>query len=90
MSMKKTLKQVFAEEQCVLAPEVYDCVSVMAAERCGYKALCLSGAELTMSMKGVPDLGVMNVEELIWATDRICDYASIPIVVDAENGYRGI
>ena len=32
MSMKKTLKQVFAEEQCVLAPEVYDCVSVMAAE----------------------------------------------------------
>ena len=87
MSMKKTLKQVFAEEQCVLAPEVYDCVSVMAAERCGYKALCLSGAELTMSMKGVPDLGVMNVEELIWATDRICDYASIPIVVDADNGY---
>lgn len=87
MAMKKTMRQVLAEESCVLAPEVYDCASVMAAERCGYKALCLSGAELSMSMKGVPDLGIMNFEELLWATDRMCEYSSLPIIIDAENGY---
>lgn len=87
MPMKKTMKQIFAEEKCVLAPEVYDCASVMAAQRCGYKALCLSGAELSMAMKGVPDLGIMNFEELLWATDRICEYSGLPVIVDAENGY---
>lgn len=87
MAMKKTIRQVLTEESCVMAPEVYDCASVMAAEKCGYKALCLSGAELTLAMKGVPDLGIMNVEELIWATDRICSYSSLPIIIDAEDGY---
>lgn len=85
--MKKTFKQLFAEETCVLAPEVYDCASTMAVERCGYKALVLSGAEVSLAMKGVPDLGILNVEEVLWATQRICDYSDLPMIVDLENGY---
>lgn len=87
MPMKKTLKQLFSEEKCILAPEVYDCASTMAVERCGYKALVLSGAEVSMAMKGVPDLGILNVEEVLWATQRICDYTDLPMIVDLENGY---
>lgn len=87
MPMKKTLKQLFSEEKCILAPEVYDCASTMAVEQCGYKALVLSGAEVSMAMKGVPDLGILNVEEVLWATQRICDYTDLPMIVDLENGY---
>jgi 2-methylisocitrate lyase-like PEP mutase family enzyme len=87
MPMKKTLRELLKEESCVMAPEIYDCASAMAAEFCGYNATVLSGAELSMAMKGVPDLGIMNVEELIWATQRICDYSELPCVIDAENGY---
>ena len=81
------LRKLLSEEPCLLAPEIYDCASVIAAERCGYKATVLSGAELTLAMKGVPDLGIMNVEELLWATQRICDFAELPCVIDAEDGY---
>ena len=87
MPMKKTLRQIFAEEKCILAPEIYDCASAMTVEQCGYKATVLSGAELSMSLKGIPDLGILNVEEVIYATDRICDFSSLPMVVDLENGY---
>ncbi len=87
MPMKKTLRQLLSEEKCILAPEIYDCASAMTVEQCGYKATVLSGAELSMALKGVPDLGILNVEEVVQATERICSFSSLPMVVDLENGY---
>ena len=78
MPMKKTLKQLFAEEKCVLAPEVYDCASTMAVERCGYKALVLSGAEVSMAMKGVPDLGILRLSKALTVTSRASVESSPP------------
>ncbi len=87
MPMQKTLRQLLNEEKCVLAPEIYDCASAKTVEDCGFKATCLSGAELSMSLKGVPDLGILNFEEVYQATDRICDFSKLPCVIDLENGY---
>jgi 2-methylisocitrate lyase-like PEP mutase family enzyme len=52
----------------------------------GFKAILLSGASLGFSMSGVPDLGLHNQEELVWATDRIADYSPLPLVIDADDG----
>ncbi len=87
MSMKKTIRQLLSEERCVLAPEVYDCASAAAVEQCGFQALVLSGAEVSLSMKGVPDLGILNFEEILWVTQRVCDFSDLPMIVDCEDGY---
>jgi 2-methylisocitrate lyase-like PEP mutase family enzyme len=85
--MQYSLTELFKTEKVVLAPEVYDCASAKTVEMCGYKASVLSGAELSASMLGIPDLGIMNVEELYYATSRICNAHKLPMVVDAEDGY---
>lgn len=87
MSMKYSLSELFKTEKVVLAPEIYDCASAKTVEMCGYKASVLSGAELSASMLGIPDLGIMNFEELYYATSRICNIHKLPMVVDAEDGY---
>jgi len=87
MPMKHTLPELFKTEPCVLAPEIYDCASAHAVELCGYQATVLSGAELAMAQLGVPDLGLLSLDESIAATRRICNFSSLPMVVDAENGY---
>ena len=87
MSMMYSLPELFKTEKVVLAPEIYDCASAKAVEVCGYKATVLSGAELSASMLGIPDLGIMNVEELYYATSRICNAHKLPMVVDCEDGY---
>lgn len=87
MSMLYSLPELFKTEKVVMAPEIYDCASAKTVEMCGYKATVLSGAELSASMLGIPDLGIMNVEELIYATSRICNCHKLPMVVDAEDGY---
>jgi methylisocitrate lyase len=81
-----TFRELVARQQ-VLTPCVWDCYSARAAELAGFEATLLSGASLGFSMSGVPDLGLHNQEELIWATDRIADYSPLPLVIDADDGF---
>lgn len=87
MPMEKTLRQLFSEERVVLAPEVYDCASTITCQDCGYKALVLSGAEVSLSLKGIPDLGLLSYDEMLMVTRNICAMSPLPLVVDGENGY---
>lgn len=86
MSKKDSLKELLSREP-VLAPCVFDCSSARAAELTGFKALMLSGAELSMAMNGLPDLGLLSLEELSWAVSRISAASSLPIAVDIEDGF---
>ena len=88
MKKKVTLRQLM-EKGCVLAPCVFDCSSARAAELSGFESIFLSGAELSMSMNGMPDLGVLNLEELLWATRRIAEVSPLPLAVDIEDGFGG-
>ncbi len=87
MPMQYSLPELFKKEKVVMAPEIYDCASAKCVESNGYKATVLSGAELSASMLGIPDLGIMNFEELYYAVSRICNVHKLPMVVDAEDGY---
>ena len=65
MAFKKSLRQLFAETDIILAPEVYDCASSITVQDCGYSALVLSGAEVSLSLKGIPDLGILSYDEML-------------------------
>ena len=88
-SRKATFRTVVSQGQ-VFTPCVWDCYSAKAAEMAGFKAILLSGASLGFSMSGVPDLGLHNQEELVWATDRIADYSPLPLVIDADDGFGDV
>lgn len=83
---RSTFRELAAKGQ-IFAPCVWDCYSAKAAEMAGFEAVLLSGASLGFSMSGVPDLGLHNQEELIWATDRIADYSPLPLIIDADDGF---
>jgi 2-methylisocitrate lyase-like PEP mutase family enzyme len=86
---KTTFREVVSKGQ-VFTPCVWDCYSAKAAEMAGFEALLLSGASLGFSMSGVPDLGLHNQEELVWATDRIADYSPLPLIIDADDGFGDV
>lgn len=83
---KLILKELLAKEQ-VVAPCIWDCMSAKAAELSGYKALMLSSTCLANSMLGMPDFGLMNVEEVIYAVERIARTSPLPVILDGEDGY---
>ena len=53
---KITMRKMLSESNsCLIAPCVYDCASARAVEMVGFKAMMLSGGELSLAMNGVVD-----------------------------------
>jgi 2-methylisocitrate lyase-like PEP mutase family enzyme len=87
---EKNVKKGFIElmeEGPVMAPCVYDCVSARLVEDAGFKAMCLSGGELAASLCGVPDIGLVTLDELVGVVERISACTSIPMIVDIDTGF---
>ena len=75
------------EKGTVVAPCVYDCVSAKMVEQAGFPAMCLSGGELAASLVGVPDIGLVTLDELVGVVERISSCTSIPMIVDIDTGF---
>lgn len=67
-------------------PGVYNGFTAMLAERLGAKAVYLSGGALTSSM-GIPDIGLITLDQLTQTVRSIRDAVDIPLVVDADTGF---
>ena len=85
MSANRSIKSLLEAGEFVWAPCIYDCVSARVAELVGHNACLISSCELEFAMNGIP-AGLANWEEYIWATERICNSTSLPVIVDGENG----
>ncbi len=78
--------QLLAKPGILAAPGAHDALSGLLAKRAGFHCLYVSGAALTASM-GLPDLGVMALDELIAATRHIARATDLPLIVDGDTGY---
>ncbi len=61
----------------------------MMARRAGFEALYVSGGA-TSSLLGLPDLGLMTLEELCFFTRAIARATALPLLVDADTGFGGV
>lgn len=85
-----TLRQLLHEsDNCILAPCVYDCASARAVELVGFKAMMLSGGELSLAMNGVVDYGFTNLTDIEWMVSRISRTSPLAFAVDIEDGFGG-
>ena len=87
MDKAKRLRELLAKPGPILSPGVYDCVSAKVAERAGCPAVSISGAAVTASILGYPDVGLQTMVEILNQVRNIARSVDIPIVVDADTGY---
>ena len=59
------------------------------AEKTGYKAIYLSGGGVAAGSLGVPDLGILTLEDVLIDIRRITDSSSLPLLVDVDTGFGG-
>jgi len=72
--------------QTLLVPGAHDALAALLAKQAGFSALYLSGAALSASY-GLPDLGLLTMDELLAATRAIVRAADLPLIVDGDTGY---
>jgi methylisocitrate lyase len=57
------------------------------AQRCGYRAIYLSGGGVAAGSLGLPDLGISTLDDVLTDVRRITDACPLPLLVDADTGF---
>jgi methylisocitrate lyase len=80
------LTQLIAQPGIFRIPGAHNALAGLLAKRAGFGCLYVSGAAVSGSM-GLPDLGIMTLEELSSHVRSIYRATQLPLVVDADTGY---
>ncbi|MDN3563796.1 methylisocitrate lyase [Paeniroseomonas aquatica] len=67
-------------------PGAHNGMAGLLAKKAGFEALYLSGAAMTLSM-GIPDLGMITVDEVAFHIRQIARATALPLLVDGDTGY---
>jgi methylisocitrate lyase len=67
-------------------PGAHNGMAALQARAAGFEALYLSGAAMTASM-GLPDLGIITVDEVTSFVRQVARASGLPILVDGDTGY---
>ncbi len=67
-------------------PGAYNGLAALQAKRAGFEAVYLSGAAMSASM-GLPDLGIITIEDVCFFIRQISRAAGLPVLVDGDTGY---
>src|SRR5215213_191787 len=85
----RRLRQRVEGGDVVVAPGAFDCLTARLVDAAGFPALYVTGAGISISGLGAPDLGVMSFGEILDRVRRIADSVAIPLLADADTGYGG-
>ena len=85
----RRLRELLAGPDLFIAPGAFDCVGARLVEASGHAALYITGAGISMSALGAPDVAALSFGEILDRIRRICDVVSIPVIADGDTGYGG-
>ena len=75
------------EQGPLLMPGAPNALTARVVEESGFDACYVSGAGVTNTYLGMPDLGLLSVTELADHVAAMADAVRIPLVVDADTGF---
>ena len=85
----RRLVALLERPQVLGAPGAVNALAGLLAKRAGFEALYISGGALTASL-GLPDLGIIGLDELCANVRSIHRATGLPLIVDTDTGYGGV
>jgi 2-methylisocitrate lyase-like PEP mutase family enzyme len=71
----------------IVAPGVYDAFTALVAEQSGFRTLYVSGAAISYTRLGRPDIGLVSMSEVVEIVGVMRDRVGAELIVDADTGY---
>ncbi len=91
MTSQRTLfNQRLTEPGLIIAPGVYEMVSLRLADRMNFDALYMTGYGSVASLLGLPDAGLATYTEMIGRVSTMASMAKTPLIADGDTGYGGL
>jgi 2,3-dimethylmalate lyase len=80
------LLQALKARKALVVPGCHDAFSAMVIERTGFQAIQVSGFGLAGSLLGKPDVGLVDMKEVLDVTEHIAHAVNIPVMADIDTG----
>jgi methylisocitrate lyase len=86
--MKKmaVLRKAIMERRALVLPGCHDVLSAKIIEKSGFEAIQISGYGLAASFLGKPDVGLVQMKDILDITWNIAQTVTIPVVADIDTG----
>ncbi|MCP4680506.1 MAG: isocitrate lyase/PEP mutase family protein [Deltaproteobacteria bacterium] len=85
--MPKSLRERLTQQEILIAPGAYDAFIASLIEKSGFEAVYMSGAGVSYSTLGRPDMGILTQTEMVARVEMISRAVSVPVIADGDTGY---
>jgi 2-methylisocitrate lyase-like PEP mutase family enzyme len=89
-SQNTTLRARLKQPGLVVAPGIFDMVSLRLADPLGFDALYMTGFGTVASHMGLPDAGLATYSDMVGRVTAMAGMAKTPLIADADTGYGGL
>jgi len=79
-------RKLLDRPQILQMPGAHIGIAALLAKKQGFEALYMSGAAMSATM-GLPDLGMITVDEVAFYIRQVARAAGLPMLVDGDTGY---
>jgi methylisocitrate lyase len=88
MNVNKTsiLKRAILERRAVVVPGCHDALSARIIETCGFEAVQISGYGMAGSLLARPDVGLVQMKDIMDISWNIAQAVEIPVMADLDTG----
>jgi methylisocitrate lyase len=81
------LRQALLVEKPLQVVGTINAYHALMAQRTGFKAIYLSGGGIAAGSLGLPDLGIITLDDVLTDVRRITDVCDLPLLVDVDTGF---
>ena len=86
MTPARQLRELILNHPPVVAPGAFDGLSARLVEQAGFAAVYATGGGIARST-GIPDLGLMSLDEIVKRLETMVEVTHIPLIADADTGH---
>jgi 2-methylisocitrate lyase-like PEP mutase family enzyme len=80
------LRKAIMDKRAVVVMGCHDAFSARVIEQCGYEAIQISGYGVAASVLGKPDVGLVQMKDVLDMTWNIAQAVKIPVMADIDTG----
>ena len=85
---RRQLRTLIASSRTIAAPGATDALSAKLIEQHGFEAVYIGSYATAASRYGLPDTGLLTLDDLAAQARTIANAVKIPVIADAEGGFN--
>lgn len=86
-SCNRRLRNLTAQRKALLLPGAANALTARVIEDLGFQAIYVTGAGVTNTFLGMPDIGLISLTELAAHVAAMREAVALPLIVDADTGF---